>query len=284
MSARVAEFYDRTVEHETQRLGETPYRRLERDMTLRAIRHHLPAPSRVLDVGGGPGAYIEPLTALGHDVSLCDLSIENVRVAQVRLREQSLSVDRARVANAIDLSAYADASFDAALAAGPFYHLVDPEEQRRALAELRRVVRPGGLLFLAILPRNNAARYFLREATETSFAAFERTNWGQLLATGQYANPFGDAAEDLYFTDAHLWDVREFRAFLSSGDCRVRDAIALEGFCAWRDAELERWLAGMPSDEARERAFEKILNLVETTSRREDELGAAEHVLFIAAV
>ena len=65
MSARVRKFYDRTAVYEDGRLDESVYRRLERDMTLRAVAAHVPEGASILDVGGGPGAYLEPLGRLG---------------------------------------------------------------------------------------------------------------------------------------------------------------------------------------------------------------------------
>jgi len=55
--------------------------------------------------------------------------------------------------NAVDLSRYADASFDAAVAFGPFYHLLAKNERRQAAHEVFRVIRSGGIAFVAFVPR-----------------------------------------------------------------------------------------------------------------------------------
>ena len=73
----------------------------------------------------------------------------------------------AEVGDARDLP-LADASFDAALVLGPLYHLTDRADRLRALAEVRRVVRPGGLIFVAAISRfaslfDGLARGFLFE-------------------------------------------------------------------------------------------------------------------------
>lgn len=52
---------------------------------------------------------------------------------------------RAHLGDARDLPWDGDL-FDAALMAGPLYHLTDPDDRRAALGEAARVVRPGGLV------------------------------------------------------------------------------------------------------------------------------------------
>ncbi len=51
------------------------------------------------------------------------------------------------------LSLWADDSFDAVLSLGPFYHLPDTTERHRAAVEMGRVLRSGGMAFVALMPR-----------------------------------------------------------------------------------------------------------------------------------
>ena len=53
--------------------------------------------------------------------------------------------------DARDLSAFAADVFDAALLLGPLYHIVDADGREQALAELRRVLKPGGVAIVAYL-------------------------------------------------------------------------------------------------------------------------------------
>ena len=272
--ARVRAFYDRTIAHEAQRLDENVYRRLERDLTLRLIERHVPAGSRILDVGGGPGAYLAPLTARGYQPWLADLSDENVRHAQARAHALGLEplAERVQKANATDLGAYPSGSFDAALCAGPFYHLTDPADQERALAELRRVVRKDGVIVCAILPRLHPLRYLLREGSEESWRCLELLDCDRLLADGRYLNP---VADELFFTDAQTFTPSRFCALLDGAGFQVLDVAAAEGFCAFFDVPL----AAVITDEAR---YRRLFALVERTARDPDLLGAAEHVLVVA--
>lgn len=268
--ARVRRYYDATIAHETQRLEENAYRRLEHDMTLRTIVRHVPGGARILDVGGGPGTYLEPLARHGFDPWLCDLSDANVAAAQARAAALGLSdvAQRVRQSDATNLTHYARASFDAALALGPFYHLLDDTARRRALSEIVRVVKPGGTIVLAVLPRLHPLRYLLREATDESFGIIEALDWDALLATGRFEN-------EEFFTDAYLTDLTEFRALLRRARCRVIDMLSAESFCAFMDVPLCEWATS-------EEKYAKLLDLVDKTARRPEQIASAEHVLVVA--
>ena len=94
------------------------------------------APAQVLELGAGTGKLTERLVAMGHDVTATDPSEQMLDLL-------SKAVPRARCAtsSAEDLP-MANASFDVVVAAQAF-HWFDLE---RALPEIARVLRPGGVL------------------------------------------------------------------------------------------------------------------------------------------
>jgi SAM-dependent methyltransferase len=92
-------------------------------------------PRRVLEVGCGPGEAAERIAASGAEVEALDISERMVELTQARGVE-------ARVGDVQQLP-FEDESFDAALAGWMLYHVPDVE---RGIAELARVLRPGGRL------------------------------------------------------------------------------------------------------------------------------------------
>lgn len=103
---------------------------------------------RVLDVGTGRGAALWPaLKAVGPDGQVVgiDLSGEMVRHLGADLAEGGHTNAEARVMDA-EYLAFEDRSFDAVLCAQALPFVPNPE---RALAEMFRVLRPGGVLAVA---------------------------------------------------------------------------------------------------------------------------------------
>ncbi len=155
-AAAVERYYDSMPEREWARMDR---HRTEFYVTLRALREHLPQPSaRVLDCGGGPGRYAVELARWGYNVTLFDLAKGNLALARGKAAEAGVMLAGVEQGSALELGRFADASFDAVLLMGPLYHLLAEAERRSALAEARRVLRPGGPLFAAFISRYAAHR------------------------------------------------------------------------------------------------------------------------------
>lgn len=128
-------------------------------------------PARVLEVGCGWGelaAWIARET--GAEVVATDLSPRMVELA----RERSVA---AELADVQDLP-FPDGAFDAAVAAWMLYHVPDLE---RALAELARVLRPGGRLVAATNSVNHLQELRDLVGSGPSSIKFSRESGEELL-------------------------------------------------------------------------------------------------------
>lgn len=123
------------------------------DATLRLLDPWTgPPPTRLLDIGCGPGGSTFALArALGPSCHIVGVDLAPGMIARARrhqqaLREAGVPVDHVEFlvgdATRLDL---ADGSFDV-ITGHSFLYLVAARE--RALAELRRVLRPGGMVLL----------------------------------------------------------------------------------------------------------------------------------------
>jgi SAM-dependent methyltransferase len=123
------------------------------------IQHLRPATGlKALEIGCGPGRLMAPLSTEFAEIHGTDVSDEMIRLAAERLRH----IPHAHVHHSAksDLSLFADESFDFVYSYAVFQHIPSREIVLRYLEEVRRVLKPGGILRCQIngLPET-AARY-----------------------------------------------------------------------------------------------------------------------------
>ena len=156
--------YDTSPQKEWDRLKKRfPY---EKYITTHMMDRYIRPGDTILDIGGGPGHYSIHYARQGHDVTLLDLSGENVRFARKKARQYGVKIT-ALQGNALDLSRFADNTFDIVFLMGPLYHLMNEESRIRAVREAKRVLRPDGYLFSSFILMFGGVIYGLRELQET---------------------------------------------------------------------------------------------------------------------
>jgi SAM-dependent methyltransferase len=150
--------------------GEAPYvnaayHRWETETLVRALGAVRGA--RVLDLACGLGRVARVLAARGAQVVGADNASAMLRAARASLRRvRGAAARRARWAQAVtDRLPFADASFDAVICFGILEHLPQPL-QRGTLTEARRVLAPGGWLYLVV---NNNHSLLLRSGEDNRF-------------------------------------------------------------------------------------------------------------------
>ncbi|GAA1879647.1 class I SAM-dependent methyltransferase [Lapillicoccus jejuensis] len=182
--------------------------RLELERVQEVVRGLIPAGSRVVDVGGATGVHAAALAAAGYDVVLVDpVPAQVAQAARV-------GTFRAVVGDARRLEVEDDWA-DAALLLGPLYHLASRADRLTALREAARVVRPGGWVVAAAIPRLArltsmlTARGLPPVSTHEWTALLER---GDPTAFGRFPGGHFHTAQELAdeLTDAGLDDVEVF--------------------------------------------------------------------------
>ncbi len=241
---------------------------LERERTQELLGRYLPPPpAKVLDVGGGAGAYAFPLASLGYTVHLLDPVPLHVEQALESSRRSVRPLAGAAVGDARELPWPAE-SADAVLLLGPLYHLTERQERLRALREARRVLRRGGKLFAAAISRYASLLDGLwRRLVEDP--VFQVILEGD-LRDGQHRNP---TAHPTYFTTAFFHRPEELRSELSDAGLQNVDVLAVEGV-GWLLPALEAELA----DAKRK---ERLLGYLRQVEREPSLLGASAHLIAI---
>ena len=126
---------------------------------LAAVRAALSArsPGRVLDAGAGSGRITDACSMLGWSVTALDAS--SAMVARLRTRRPSLPVLHAPLGTS--RLPLASSTFDAVVSLRVLKYVDDLDA---ALAELARVLRPGGIAVLEFANRRSVARFGYRDA------------------------------------------------------------------------------------------------------------------------
>jgi SAM-dependent methyltransferase len=257
--AALHDYYERGGERE--RLSR-PMGVLELERTKEILLRHLPSPPAVVaDVGGGPGRYTLWLAEHGHHVQHRDLV--PLHVQQLLQDAAGLPEVTSKVADARSLD-LADASVDAVLLLGPIYHLRQRGDRLRALEEARRVVRPGGPVFVAAIsrwaPRLDGdlrlrlyERYEWREVTRK----VERTGWLPPLDQGSFTG--------------YTHRPQQLRAELRAAGLEVLDLVSVEG-----PAVLLQDLAERQEDPL---SWAVVVDAARTLERVPELLGIGPHLL-----
>lgn len=135
--------------NEDARLNRSKAARVEFLTTTRYIEQYLTPGASILDIGAGAGEYSLYFARRGYQVSALELADNNIRAFRDKLRPED-KIDLVQ-GNAVNLSRYADESFDAVLLFGPLYHLHAEADRQKCIAEARRVCKKDGTLFFAFI-------------------------------------------------------------------------------------------------------------------------------------
>ncbi|PNY81766.1 class I SAM-dependent methyltransferase [Deinococcus koreensis] len=258
----IARYYEKDREHDrlTRGLGQVEFVR-----TLDVLTRVLPPDGTLLDIGGGAGIYARELLGRGYRVHLLDAMpghVERARRDETLASLASLTLGDARALP------YPDAGADAALLLGPLYHLPEAADRATALAEARRVLRPGGLVCAAAIPRAAAiCGDFTRGLNDEDYGRPIRE---EAYQSGRYHNP---QARPGYFTTAYFHDPAELRAELEAAGFARVVLYALEG-----SANLLRDPEAVMADSV---ARDGLLAALRLTELDETLLSISAHVLAV---
>lgn len=244
--------------------------KLELARTKDIITRYLqPPPAVVYDIGSAAGVYSFWLARKGYTVHLVDPVPKHIEQALQASESQSgCPVASCRVGDARRLD-FPDSSADAILFLGPLYHLNELSQRRLALEEAVRIVRPGGLLFVAAISRfasilDGLMHFFL---DDPAFQLIVK----QDLSNGQHRNPTGNP---LYFTDTFFHHPDELRAELEYADLHCETILPVEGIGGLLCNFEDHW-----GDEGRQARLMEALRCIENEPTL---LGASQHLLAIA--
>jgi ubiquinone/menaquinone biosynthesis C-methylase UbiE len=265
-AAEIVRHYTKADEVSRLRTG---WFQLEQARTRELILRHLPpTPARVVDVGGGAGAYACWLASLGYEVHLIDPVPRHVEQARAASEAQPQSpLASATLGDARKIE-QADQSADALLMLGPLYHLTERSDRLTALREARRVARTGAPVFVAAISRFSS----LLDSLSGGF--FDQPEFAAILdrglAEGQHRNPTDNL---LYFTDAVFHRPDELASEIRESGLELVEVLPIEG-PGWLARDFDRlW------NDSGQR--ERLLAALRKIEHEPSLIGASSHLLAI---
>ena len=227
--------------------------------TMHFIDKYLKPGMRVLEVGAATGRYSHTLARKGYRVDAVELVQHNIDVFHSLTHPgEDVTI---RQGNALDLSVFADNTFDLTLVLGPMYHLFAESERRQALREAVRVTKKGGVIFAAYCMLDaSILRYGFAGQELLSLIRDERLD----------LNDFSQIHSRLdYFCLDRKESIDALREGLGVTQLHF---VAAEGYAKHMDAALE---------EMDEESYRLFLRYHLTTCERADMVGISHHTIDI---
>ena len=261
MSKEVVEYYQNYREED--RLTTNNARKLEFVTTTRIFDELFDEKLKILDCAAGTGAYAFYLADKGHDVTATDITPRHIDVIRATLQEKSYDMQTA-VLDATDMSMFADETFDVVLNMGPFYHLTDETQREKCMSESLRVLKKGGLLVTAYIPRFYVFQYVAMSDSKYLDAKLAE----QLIQTGVLKHD----DELCFWTDTYYATKQEMEQLYRINGMEIVDHFAQDGLAPTFSGKVDAW---------NEAQFATWCDYHYSVCREESILGAGNHVIIV---
>lgn len=214
---------------------------------------------KILEVGAGTGRYSIALAKEGHVVDALELITHNLEIMNSKI--SGIDNIRTHQGTALDLSGFADETFDMTLVLGPMYHIYTKSDKEKVLEEAIRVTKKGGHIFVA---------YCMNEATMIQFTFKAGKIW-ECINNHMLTEDFRCLSEEKdLFEMVRLEEINELNSKFNSIE-RVK-LIAADGATNYMRECI---------DEMDDATFEVWMKYHFTICERQDLIGATNHSLDI---
>lgn len=261
MKKHIIENYENYQEE--NRLTTNNARKIEFITTIRVMDELLAENMKILDCAAGTGVYAFYLADKGHKITATDITPRHIEVIRKTLASKEYAMDTA-VLDATDMSRFEDDSFDVVLNMGPFYHLIDEEQRRKCMAESTRVLKKGGLIFTAYIPRFYVFQYVAMSDKKYLDARLAE----QIIQTGVLRHD----DEKCFWTDTYYASKQEMEQLYRENGIEIVDHFAQDGLTPSLAHKVDGWS---------EEEFKIWCDYHYSVCREESILGASNHVMIV---
>jgi SAM-dependent methyltransferase len=200
---------------------------------------HLAPGMQLLEIGCGPGGlWDENRQRLSPEITLTLTDLSTGMIAQAMATLGDMAQVRFGVANAMELP-FATASLDVIVANHMLYHVPD---RGKALAEIRRVLRPTGRFFAATNDRTHM--HEVRELADaympgTSIVISNYERFPFDIATQELSQHFGQVQLHRYANSLVVTDADALADYMLSGISFNLPEVAVAAFRKWLQERIE---------------------------------------------
>lgn len=251
----ISDFYTNICD-EDNRLIKDKHSQVEFITTIKYVEKYLKPGDKILEVGAGTGRYSLYYAEKGYEVNAIEYVNHNVKILKSKIKK-GMKI-KAEQGDALDLSRFADNTFDVTLVLGPLYHLYTLEDQKKAISEAIRVTKKSGIIMIAYLTSDSimidwALDGHLIDGQDKDFDNnFKMINYEEGLFAAFY--------------------VKEFKNLMKSFNVKFLKSVATDGMSHHVDEKINKL-----TDEE----FEVWINYHLSTCEREDLQGYSNHMLYI---
>lgn len=156
----VISYYDNLRHGEWDRLDASAHARLVLHLHMHFLQDYIGPGRSVLDAGCGAGRFSVHFAESGSEVTLLDISEQQLSIAKSKLRESGFVLDAPRfvVVDVCDLSLFPSNTFDTTVCYGGVLNYVF-DEVDQAISELMRVTKPEGTILASVMSRWGVFRF-----------------------------------------------------------------------------------------------------------------------------
>lgn len=256
----VKEYYDSDVQMEWERLENHPF---EFRITTGMMDRYIKPGDRILDIGGGPGRYSIYYAMKGCDVTLVDLSSENVKFALEKSREMNVNL-KAVCGDAREVDQLMKGQFDHIFVMGPMYHLLEEKDRMKAINAAMALLKEGGILYVSFIFLFSGMIYGMKYLPELLLSEPDQVFVDAVLSDESYG---GDA-----FTKAFFINKKDILPFMANFSLKKMHLFGQESILS----PCEPTLLHQPQE-----VMEKWIEVAQKLCEREELLSYSEHVMYI---
>ena len=231
---------------------------------MKALLEYLPsAPATLIDIGAGPGRYSIELAKNGYRITLADLSLTSLDLAEKKASEAGIKFQDVLQLDATNMNEIDDNSFDGVLLFGPLYHLLEEDQRRKAILESMRILKPGFPFFATFITRFAPFRDSAAKQPDWVIDDYDYSQ--KVLGTGKHT-------EGTQFPNAYFAHPDEIQPLMEDCGFDTISVLGVEGIVAGHEDEVNK-LHG--SD------WEKWVDLNYKLGLEPSLFGASDHILYI---